>query len=107
MDFGSFVAAGLASGDATAEPVWVDTDFLKDQGVKPWMELPLWLAGERPGMLDVDIGAAVRAGLVTRAVEETLIDTRAWAREVGEADGRQRAGLAAEREQELLARWRP
>jgi len=105
IDSERFVQAGLASSDAAAEPVWVDSRFLQDQGVKPWMELPLWLADEMPGTLDVDIAAAVRTGLVTRAPEQTLADTRAWSRAAGDADGRQRAGLTPEREQELLARW--
>jgi 2'-hydroxyisoflavone reductase len=105
IDFARFVEAGIGSSGVAADPVWVDSRFLRDEGVKPWMELPLWLGDDMPGMLDVDIGAAVRTGLVTRSVEQTLADTRAWARAAGEADGRQRAGLAAERERKLLARW--
>jgi 2'-hydroxyisoflavone reductase len=104
-DFERFVRAGLAGCTVACEPAWVDSRFLRDQGVTPWTDLPLWLDDEVPGMLDVDISAAVRTGLVTRALEETFVDTRRWAQAAGDAEGRPRAGLTAERERELLDRW--
>ena len=104
-DFGRFVQAGLAGCPQGGEPVWVDSAFLRAQGVPPWTGLPLWLDDEAPGMLDLDIGAATRTGLVTRPLTQTFADTRRWAEEAGEADGRDRAGLTPQRERELLAAW--
>jgi len=49
----------------------------------------------------VDIGRALRSGLVTRPVAQTLADTAAWAAaHDGEHPG---VGLPRERENELLA----
>jgi 2'-hydroxyisoflavone reductase len=79
---------------------WVDGDFLVEAGVEPWMGLPLWLPGaEYAGLLRADNGRALAAGLTFRPVEETAVDTLAWAREAGP----QRPTLDRERERELLA----
>jgi 2'-hydroxyisoflavone reductase len=85
-------------GDVTLH--WVDDQTLLDEGVGPWMELPLWLPGpEWACLLDIDIRKAVAAGLTFRPLEETARDTLAWSLEAGE----QRPTLTRERERELLA----
>ena len=88
-----------------AELVWVDPDFLHEQGIGEWMELPLWLydPGYR-GMLSVDPSRAFAAGLTTRPLEETAADTLEWVRS-GEAPAEPPAGLAPEKEQAVLDEW--
>jgi 2'-hydroxyisoflavone reductase len=79
---------------------WIDSETLLAAGVEPWTELPLWLPGaEYAGLLQADTTKARSAGLVFRPVEETAVDTLAWARTGGE----QRPTLARARERELLA----
>ena len=40
---------------ADARFTWVDEAFLLEQGVGPWMEMPLWLPGEEnAGLTRVD-----------------------------------------------------
>jgi len=80
---------------------WVDNDFLIEQDVKPYTELPLWVAGSA-GFNAVSIERALAAGLRTRALAETITDTAAWLGDRGEL----RAGLSADREHELLRLWR-
>ena len=85
-------------GDVTLH--WVDDQTLLDEGVGPWMELPLWMPGpEWAGLLDVDVSKAIAAGLMFRPLEETARDTLGWSLEAGE----QRPTLTRERERELLA----
>lgn len=103
-----------AATGARANLVWVQEDQLADAGVAPWDELPLWLDLDRNpdlrGFLAVDVGRALAAGLGLRPLEDTVLDTLAWVRERGEdAPARPAgallppAGLAAEREADLLA----
>ena len=96
-----------ACGDA--ELVWVDEQFLLDQGIGPWMELPLWVPREAAAFLQMSVASAVAAGLRFRPVEETARDTLAWAREVGAGLVAEttygNAGLDPAREAELLAAW--
>jgi nucleoside-diphosphate-sugar epimerase len=98
---------GVAWGDllAGAQVTWVPDEFLLEQGVGEWMELPLWLADpEWIGMLGADVSRAVEAGLRFRPFEKTIRDTAEWAAARGEYEPQ--AGLAPERELELLEAWR-
>jgi 2'-hydroxyisoflavone reductase len=89
-----------------AELVWVEPDFLNDQGVEEWMELPLWLYDEKyRGMLSVDASPAFAAGLQVRPLEETVRDTLAWAQS-DEAPTEFPAGLDREKEVAVLGAWR-
>jgi 2'-hydroxyisoflavone reductase len=87
------------------ELVWVDPDFLNEQGVEEWMELPLWLYDEAyRGMLSADPSPAFAAGLRTRPLEETVRDTLEWVRS-GDAPSEFPAGLDREKEQTVLDAW--
>src|ERR687893_1164272 len=52
-----------AVGGGGAEPVWVTEDFLEEKGVEPFTELPLWVPRKYAGLLGVDCGKAIEAGL--------------------------------------------
>ena len=91
---------------------WVADQFLLDQGVRPYTEMPLWVPAS-VGRVDMPIDRALAAGLRHRDVAETIRDTRAWAESQDGAAGQVDAGgrirrptaLTAEREAELLERW--
>jgi len=90
-----------------AEPVltWVDEQFLIEQGVGEWMELPLWIRRDSLiGMMHIDNTKAKDAGLTTRPLAETVRDTLVWDRS-RPVDTVRRAGLDPKREEELLQRW--
>jgi 2'-hydroxyisoflavone reductase len=81
---------------------WCDGQALVDDGVEPWTELPLWLPGpDYAGLLRASNRLAVEAGLEFRPLEETAVDTLAWARTAGP----QRPTLSRERERVLLTRY--
>lgn len=89
-----------------ATPVVVAEDFLLERNVGPWMEVPLWMP-DRPdmaGFFAIDCRKAFAAGLTFRPLAETVRDTLAWDRSRA-ADAPRRAGLAPEREAELLREW--
>jgi 2'-hydroxyisoflavone reductase len=82
-----------------AELVWVDPDFLMEQEVGQWMELPMWLY-EDAGLHATDISRAVDAGLTFRPLEETIRGA------LDQAETTDAAGLDPEREAELIAAWK-
>jgi 2'-hydroxyisoflavone reductase len=93
-----------------ARLTWVPDEFLLAHGVGEWQELPLWIADPSlRAFLDADVSAAVAAGLTFRPLAETARDTLAWARAASPGTpGRlpaPPAGMAREREAELLAAW--
>jgi len=82
---------------------WLTAEELLAAGVEPWMDLPLWLAGdEMAGLLAVDISRALANGLTFRPLVDTARDTLEWAQS-RPAEHQWRAGLSVEREQALLA----
>ena len=84
--------------------VWASEPFLLDAGVEPWEEMPFWVPREMAGILAVDVGRAVGAGLAFRPLAETVRDT--LGSEAGGSDVEFDAGISREREEELLRAWR-
>ncbi len=93
-----------AVAGTNAELTWVDDDFLLAEGVAPYSDLPLWVPAVYAGLDRVDIAKARAADLHFRPLTETIRDTLDWRQ--AHAALPWRAGLSAEREQELLALFR-
>lgn len=87
-----------------AEPIWVAEDFLEEQGVEPFTELPLWVPREYAALQAIDCGRAIEAGLTFRPLSETVEDVLGWDRAT-RAGREPAAGLRPERERELLRAW--
>lgn len=96
--------ACVATVGSGSRLTWVGEDFLRENGVEPWSDLPLWLAPNTDpafaGFLSVDVSRALESGLRFRPLEQTIADTLAGAPTTPEA------GLSPEREAELLRAWR-
>jgi 2'-hydroxyisoflavone reductase len=103
----------VAVSRSEATLTWVDEEFLLHKEVGPWMEMPLWIPGHLGDLHNAPIGRALAEGLRFRPLAQTIAETLAWERT--RVDGppqtdaggrvRQRGGIAAEKEQELLAAW--
>ncbi|GAA0507891.1 NAD-dependent epimerase/dehydratase family protein [Deinococcus depolymerans] len=83
-------------------PVWVPADALEGLGLG-FREVPLFIPehAEQAGLMDVDAGRALAAGLTLRGPEVTARDTRAWSAGAGLT-----YALTPAREAQALARWR-
>lgn len=95
----------VSQSDATF--TWVSDDFLLHNQVAPWSELPLWIPDEMAelrGFMFFDCSKALADGLKLRPVRETIQNTLHWY-ETHRAQADLKAGLDAEREQQLLAQW--
>jgi 2'-hydroxyisoflavone reductase len=85
---------------------WVPVDFLLDQGVQPWSELPIWRSQGSESVLAVNVDRAHAAGLRVRPLADTARDTLEWWRTLPpERTGAPVAGLSPERERQVLAAW--
>jgi 2'-hydroxyisoflavone reductase len=89
-----------------AQVHWVDEAFLREKGVQPWQELPLWVTDDpdMAGFAHFNIGKAVADGLTFRSLDVTVRDTLSWAH-TRPAEHQWRAGITREREAELLSEW--
>lgn len=125
---GMLEACREATG-SDAEFTWVDREFLAEQSVRPWSDMPVWVppVGEYAGFGRTSIERAKRAGLTTRPAVETARDTEAWFRTLepsrqarlsgaavyptpqnmaDDSIPKRRAGLSLAREQAVLDAWR-
>jgi 2'-hydroxyisoflavone reductase len=101
-------AGRAAAGGSAAHLTWVSEEFLLQNQVAPWSDLPVWLPESDPelaGMSSVSISRARQAGLVFRPLAETVADTLAWA-QTRPPEHVWRAGLKADRERQLLEAWK-
>jgi 2'-hydroxyisoflavone reductase len=109
------VAASIAAANAMAKPnpapnpIWVPAEFLEQQKVQPWSDMPVWIraTGEYAGFADASVTRALREGLSIRPVQPTVNDTLAWHLQRPAAErAKLAAGLTPEREQAVLDAWR-
>jgi 2'-hydroxyisoflavone reductase len=104
VTLGEMLDASVQISRSSARLHWVSEQFLLDNGVQPWSELPLWIPesdAESAGMEQVNVEKAIRAGLTFRSLADTVQSTLEWAASRPE-DHTWRAGLPREKEADLL-----
>jgi 2'-hydroxyisoflavone reductase len=95
-----------AALNSNATFTWVAEDFLTRQKVEPWSDMPVW-AGKDSGQARAKIDRAMSKGLTFRPLNVTARDTLAWFKSLPQdRQSKLRAGLAPERESEVLAAWK-
>jgi len=93
---------------SNAQFTWVNADFLAEQKVQPWSDMPVWIPprGEEAGFASISIQKALDKGLTFRPLTDTAQATLAWfKKQPVERQAKLRAGLTAEREAAVLAAW--
>jgi nucleoside-diphosphate-sugar epimerase len=91
---------------SNAGVTWVPAEFLKQQKVEAWSDMPVW-AGNELGLARTKIDRALAKGLTFRPLAETTRDTLAWFKSLPQdRQSKMHAGLTAERESEVLAAWK-
>lgn len=92
-----------------ARAVWIPASFLDEQKVSGWNDLPVWMdaKGEEAAFSDTSVARALAAGLQVRPIALTTRDTLAWHLTRPEEERRKlKTGLDADREADLLKKWR-
>src|SRR5213079_3418552 len=85
---------------------WVNEEFLAQQKVQPWSDMPVW-TGKDSGLARTNISRALAKGLTFRPLADTARDTLAWFKSLPQdRQSKLRAGLTPEREAEVLATWK-
>jgi 2'-hydroxyisoflavone reductase len=87
---------------------WVSEDFLLQEKVAAWSEMPLWLpedaAPHLKGFMFIDGSKAVASGLTFRPLADTIRDVQIWW-ETDHVDQELKAGIDRAREAVLLGKW--
>src|SRR5437899_6802739 len=88
-----------------AKFTWVSEEFLTEQKVQPWSDMPVW-TGKDDSVARTNISRALSKGLTFRPLDVTARDTLAWFKSLPqERQSHPKAGLSPEREAEVLAAW--
>jgi 2'-hydroxyisoflavone reductase len=106
LTFGAFLEEIKSIEQSDAEFIWVTEDFLQAENVQPWSELPLYLHESDKdwrGFLSANVDKALEKGLDFHPLSAITRATLNWRNSV---DDELKAGLSAEREAELLEKWR-
>jgi 2'-hydroxyisoflavone reductase len=88
---------------------WVPADFLEQQKVSPWGDMPVFIpgTGDNAGFSRRKNARAVAAGLAFRPLADTAKDTLVWWKgQPAERQSKLRAGIAPDREAQVLAAWK-
>jgi 2'-hydroxyisoflavone reductase len=94
---------------SSARLVWASADFLEQQKVSPWGDMPVWIpaTGDTAGANRRRNRKAIAAGLTFRPLAQTVTDTVAWWKTLpAERQGKLRAGITPEREAQVLEAWK-
>ena len=87
---------------------WVSEDFLLQEKVAAWSEVPLWMPEEAAphmkGLLFIDCSKAMGSGLSLRPLNDTIKEVLTW-RETNHANDELEAGIDRDKEQSLLRKW--
>ncbi|MGH7503106.1 MAG: NAD-dependent epimerase/dehydratase family protein [Longimicrobiales bacterium] len=87
---------------------WVNQEFLREQQVRGWSEMPVWvpLSDENRAFMQVSVAKALEQGLSYRPFDVTARETLAWCTSrPAERQANLRAGIDPEKEQHVLAAW--
>src|SRR6201997_192166 len=85
---------------------FVPYDFLKQNKVEAWSDMPVW-AGDELGLSRTKIDRALSKGLTFRPLADTARDTLAWFKSLPqERQAKMKAGISAEREAQVLKAWK-
>ena len=99
----------VVSGSVPVDLTWVPVNFLEAQKVAPWSDMPAWIpaAGEYAGFGRRSNAKAIAAGLTFRPLADTARATLEYHESRSEdRKAKMRAGIAADREQQVLAAWK-
>lgn len=103
VSMGDVLATCKCATSKAVTLTWVGEAFLAANGVKPWMQMPLWLPADKRSI--VDVKRAIDAGLTFRPIADTVRDTLQWAKTERGDKPFERTGVPAARELELLEKW--
>jgi 2'-hydroxyisoflavone reductase len=107
LGVGAMLEGIKSANNSKANFTWVNADFLEEQKVAPWSDMPVWVPprGEDGGMGRINIQRSVGKGLTFRPLEVTARDTLAWFKSQPPERQKLKAGITPEREAEVLLAW--
>lgn len=106
LGIGGMLDGTKAALKSEAKFTWASEEFLTEQKVQPWSDMPVW-TGKESGLARAKIDGALSKGLTFRPLAETARDTLAWFKSLPQdRQSKMRAGITPVREAGVLAAWK-
>jgi 2'-hydroxyisoflavone reductase len=102
LTFGKMLNEIKKTSGSDAEFTWVSEEFMDENDVAPWSDMPLHLPESLEFMRTANVDKALSKGLKIRSLCETVRETLNWRNRIDEP---MKAGISIEREKELLGKW--
>ena len=86
LTFGKMLDEIKSATESDAEFVWADENFLTENNVAPWSEMPFYLPEsdeELRNFLTMNVDKALAKGLKFRPLNDTITEVLNWARKSG------------------------
>ena len=102
LTFGKMLDEMKDATESDAEFIWADENFLAENNVAPWSEMPFYLPESDENarnFLTMNVDKALAKGLKFRPLSETVLEVLKWREK---QDFEMKAGISAEREKELI-----
>jgi nucleoside-diphosphate-sugar epimerase len=105
LEIGAMLGSIKDALHSSATFTWLPAEFLKQQKVEAWSDMPVW-TGKDDAVARTNISRALSKGLTFRPLDMTARDTLAWFKSLPpDRQSHPKAGLSPEREAEVLAAW--
>lgn len=88
-----------------AQLCWLESEKVKEAGIKRLNELPLCLPPDFSSIFKIDVTKAIKAGLKIRNAKETILDTWEWVKTLDKVPSYTQVGLNPEKELEILKKY--
>lgn len=102
ITFGKLLEEIKNVSGSDAEFTWVSEEFMDENNVAPWSDMPLHLPESLEFMRTANVDKAFSKGLQIRPLHKTVREILDWRKTVDEPI---KAGISVEREKELLRKW--
>lgn len=102
LTFRKFLEEIKSATKSNAEFIWASEEFLTENKVAPWSEMPFYLPesdGNYKNFLTMNVDKALENGLTFRPLSETISKVKNWREK---QNFEMKAGISREREKELL-----
>jgi 2'-hydroxyisoflavone reductase len=106
LTFAELYSATQSASGNKANLVEVSEEFILENEVQGWSDLPVWLPASYAGMHSIKLDKIIASGMKYRPLSQTVTATLDWFKEDRGLDDELKAGLKADREAELIAKWR-
>jgi 2'-hydroxyisoflavone reductase len=106
---GNLLGAMQKAVSKSSKLIWVPTEFVLENKIGPWGDMPLWIPGEgeMAGFHRRQNQRALRQGLTFRSPADIAKGTLAWFDSLSpEEQKAAQGGLSPEREKEVLGLWK-